>query len=495
MSQENLGKEAIPFFTIQGATISLQPEAETVTEEVWLQKEKLMMAILDSINDGVFTIDFNMKITSFNRAAEKITGYSAEEAIGKYCMEVFCDVGGARKECFEHCPMKKSIKFRTPITKKRRINNKNGEILIVSATTNLLLDFNNQPIGGVEVFADITAFEQLKEKWQGKKYNLGEIVGKSPQMTEIYELIESISDTLANVFIRGETGTGKGIIARTVHYHSSRHKGPFVHVNCAAIPDTLIESELFGHVKGAFTGAINDKIGKFEQAHRGTIFLDEICELSSALQAKLLRVVEEKQFERVGGSKTHKIDVRIISATNCNLEEGIRREKCRQDLFYRLNTIPINLPPLLERSEDIPLLVEHFIDKFNYKMEKNVRDVAHEVLDIFMQYSWPGNVRELESTLEYALIQCDGNHLDTGCLPPYFRVMSQNITDVFLSAPETSTGPIQIVVPKLDGPMEAEYEMLLKALSQCRWNRTQTAKHLNVSRTTLWRLMKKYKLA
>ncbi len=272
MVQQLSSLQVIPFFKFQGSDLSLIPEEKAQTEKVWLEKEKLMMAILDSINDGVLTIDFNMKITSFNRAAEKITGYAAQEAIGKNCMDVFCNVGGAKQDCFENCPMKKTMKYKTPITKKRRIYNKKGDILTVSAKTNLLLDLNDNPIGGVEVFADLTAFEQLKEKWQGKKYNLGDIVGKSPKMREVYQLIESISESLSSVLIQGDTGTGKGLIASAVHYHSINHKGPFVQVNCAAIPENLLESELFGHVKGAFTGAIDDRTGRFEQAQQGHPF-------------------------------------------------------------------------------------------------------------------------------------------------------------------------------------------------------------------------------
>jgi PAS domain S-box-containing protein len=493
MSQENSTPQVIPFFKIQGSDLSLIPEEKTPTEKVWLEKEKLMIAILDSINDGVLTIDFNMKITSFNRAAEKITGYTAQEAIGKNCMDIFCNVGGAKKDCLENCPMKKTMKYKTPITKKRRIYNKKGDILTVSAKTNMLLDLNDNPIGGVEVFSDLTAFEQLKEKWQGKKYNLGDIVGKSPKMLEIYQLIEAISGSLSSVLIEGDTGTGKGMIASAVHYHSINHKGPFIQVNCAAIPENLLESELFGHVKGAFTGAIDDRTGRFEQAHRGTLFLDEIGELSSAMQAKLLRVVEEKQFEKVGGSKTIKVDVRIIAATNKELEQVVKDNQFRRDLFFRLNIIPIKVPPLRERMEDISLLVEHFIEKFNYKMGKAVKALAPEVLDIFMRYPWPGNVRELESVIEFGFIQCDDNYLGASYLPPRFKLLNDKVTDISLSTPvsyETFQFPdIKPVTSSL-----TEKERVLTALKDSRWNRAKAADNLNISRTTLWRLMKKYNL-
>ena len=493
MSQQISAPQAIPFFKIQGSDLSLIPEEKTPTEKVWLEKEKLMMAILDSINDGVLTIDFNMKITSFNRAAEKITGYTAQEAMGKNCMDIFCNVGGAKKDCLENCPMKKTMKHKTPITKKRRIYNKKGDILTVSAKTNLLLDLNDNPIGGVEVFSDQTAFEQLKEKWQGKKYNLGDIVGKSSKMREIYQLIESISGSLSSVFIQGDTGTGKGLIASAVHYHSINHKGPFVQVNCAAIPENLLESELFGHVKGAFTGAIDNRTGRFEQAHRGTLFLDEIGELSPGMQAKLLRVVEDKQFEKVGGSKTIKVDVRIIAATNKEIEQVVEDNQFRRDLFFRLNIIPIKVPPLRERMEDISLFVEHFIDKFNFKIGKAIKAVAPEVLDIFMRYPWPGNVRELESVMEFAFIQCNDNYLGVHYLPPRFKFLNDKVTDISLSTPLSyETFEFPQAVPTIS--KMTEKEQIRRTLVSCQWKKTKAAGQLNMSRTTLWRLMKKYNI-
>lgn len=483
-----------PFVNIKGSSPLRQPDGNTPSEKVWLEKEKLMNAILNSISEGVFTIDFDMKVTHFNRAAEKITGYTAKEAIGKHCTDIFCSQGGSREKCMTECPMKKTLKYSIPITKKRTIYNKKGDVLTVATTTNLLYGLDNEPIGGLETFSDITAFQQLKEKWQGKKYNLGNIVGKSPKMIALFELIESISGTMSNVLIQGETGSGKGLIASAIHYRSPSHKGSLVHVNCAAIPENLLESELFGHVKGSFTGAINDRKGRFEQANRGTLFLDEIGELSPAMQSKFLRVVEEKQFEKVGGSDTIKVDVRIIAATSRNLEKDMSDNQFRSDLFYRLNIIPCKIPSLRERMEDISLLVEHFVDKLNYKMGKEVKGVEPEILDIFLRYSWPGNVRELESVLEYAFIQCKGNYLETRCLPPSFRLLNSKITDLSLSTPVSSE-----TFQPFDGNQQIstlpEKEILLKTLKDSRWNRAKTAENLNISRTTLWRMMKKYNLS
>jgi len=493
MKQGPSKQDVTPFFKIQKSDLALNPGSRASKEEVWLEKEKLMMAILDSIHDGVFTIDFNMKVSSFNQAAERITGYTAGEAIGKSCMDVFCTLGGMKEDCMVQCPMRKTMQHQLPITKKRTICNKKGQILTVTATTNLLYDLNNQPIGGVETIVDVTEFERLKEKWQGKKYNLGNIVGKSPKMLEMYDLIESLSGSTSSVLIQGETGTGKGLIANAVHYHSPKRRGPFVHVNCAAIPETLLESELFGHVKGAFTGAVSDRKGRFELAHKGSIFLDEIGELSQGMQAKLLRAVEEKKFEKVGGNTTINIDVRIIAATNMDLEEDVQNNKFRKDLFFRLNIIPIKLPSLGERLEDVPLLVEHFVDKFNFKMGKQVKELDPEIMNIFIKYPWPGNVRELESVMEYAFIQCNGNYIETRCLPPRFKMLSTQTTDISLSK-SVATEVFQAPESNRTYRQPTEEERIRRALETSRWKKTEAARKLNVSRTTLWRLMKKYNL-
>jgi len=492
MGQKTQKKEVIPVFKIRGSEVTLMPEKKGAIKSVRLGKEKLMMAILDSLSEGVFTIDFNMKVTAFNKAAERMTGFTAEEAIGESCMNVFCNLGGLKAECLENCPMKKTMQHRLPIVKKRTICNKKGEILTVSSTTNLLFDLNNNPIGGVETLVDVTAIESLKEKWIGKKYNLGNIVGKNKSMTEIYQLIESISDSTSNVLIQGETGTGKGLIASAIHYHSPNHKGPFVHINCTAMPENLLESELFGHVKGAFTGAIKNRQGRFEQAHRGTLFLDEIGEISSAMQAKLLRAVEDKQFERLGGNNTVHADVRIIAATNRNLDREVEANRFRSDLFYRLNIIPIKLPPLRSRLEDIPLLVEHFIEKFNFKMGKDIKELDPEILDTFVKYTWPGNIRELENTLEYAFVQCRSSYLEMHSLPPRLKVLNSQTTDLSLSSPISSEAFQFPNVPIFSGKQTKEE--VRRALTACKWKKAKTAKRLNISRSTLWRLIKKYEL-
>jgi PAS domain S-box-containing protein len=489
MAREDMNEQkVIPFFKIQGKDFFSQMDKLTPIEKVSLEKENLIMAILDTINDGVVTIDFNMRITSFNRAAERITGFSPKEAMGKPCMDIFCAGGNIdRAKCMADCTMKMAVTEGKPITRKKKIVNKNGEVLTISSTAKILYDLDGHPIGGMATFVDITAFEKLKEECQGRKYILGNVVGKSNKMMEIYNLIDSISDSRANVLIQGETGTGKGLIANAVHFSSMNRKGPFVHVNCASLPENLLESELFGHVKGAFTGAVSDRQGRLELAQGGTIFLDEIGEISPAMQAKLLKVVEEKQFERVGGSKTNKADVRIISASNRVLEKAIKENAFREDLYYRLNVIPIYVPPLRDRAEDIPFLVEHFIEKLNTYNRRNIRGISPHVLDFFLMYSWPGNVRELENVLEYSFLHCRENYIDIPHLPPGCRLFEEQTGDAAEAHPLPSSA-------NEDSSKPIDLSGLLKTLEACRWNKIETARHLNLSRTTLWRMMKKYGL-
>lgn len=487
MIHEDENREVIPFFKVQGKGFSFQLDELTPIEKVSLEKDNLIMAILDTIDDGVMTIDFNMKITSFNRAAERITGFSAVEARGQRCKDIFCGRGKIdREKCTTDCTMKMAAKEMKPVTVKKKIVNKKGELVTTSSTATILYDLNNHPVGGMETFVDITAFEKLKEECQGRQYILGNIIGRNQKMIEIYELIDSISESRANVLIQGESGTGKGLIANAVHFSSINRKGPFVHVNCASLPENLLESELFGHVRGAFTGAVSDRQGRLELAQNGTLFLDEIGELSPGMQAKLLKVTEEKQFERVGGSKTINADVRIISASNKDLQRAMQNNTFREDLYYRLNVIPIFAPPLRNRMEDIHFLIEHFLEKLNINMKKQVKGVSLRVSDIFMKYSWPGNVRELENILEYAFIHCRENIIDAQHLPPAIKVLSEQTIDA--TVPQSISSSNQGLSKTVD------LNMLLKALEDCRWNKIETAKRINVSRTTLWRMMKKYGL-
>jgi len=478
-------KKVVSFSICQEKNLIPKVDELTPAERVSREKESLMMAILDTISDGVMTIDFNMRITSFNRAAELITGFSTAEAIGKRCMDIFC-AGHNIDHCLSECIMKMAAKEGKPLTRKSKIISKKGEVLTIASTARLLYDLNGNPLGGIATFVDITALEKLKGEFQGKKYILGNIVGKSQKMREIYELIESIAESRANVLILGETGTGKGLVASAIHYSSINRKGPFIHVNCATLPENLLESELFGHVKGAFTGAVNDHQGRLELAQGGTLFLDEIGELSFSMQAKLLRIVEEKRFERVGGSKTIKADVRIISASNKDLEKAIANNMFREDLYYRLNVIPVQVPPLRDRIEDIPFLIQHFIEKSNAKVNAEIKGASSRVFDLFSKYSWPGNVRELENALEYAFVHCKGDYIDIQHLPPACRLLSERMSNAALQNSVSSSDE--------DLSKPADLNKVLKALEDCHWNKIEAAKQLNMSRTTLWRIMKKNRL-
>jgi DNA-binding NtrC family response regulator len=308
-----------------------------------------------------------------------------------------------------------------------------------------------------------------------KRYSFGSILGKNSRMQEIYELISDVSDTDSTVLIQGESGTGKELIARAIHFNSYRKGKPFVVANCSAYSQNLLESELFGHEKGAFTGAIRRKIGRFELAHEGTVFLDEIGEISAPTQILLLRVLQDHRFERVGGEQTIEVDVRVIAATNKNLMEEMKKGNFREDLYYRLNVIPILVPPLRERKDDISLLASHFIQKFSQEKGREVREFSPEVMEILLAHSWPGNVRELENVIEHAIIVAKEG-----------RILPKNLPTYILQAPLAGKGPVSL--------QDFEKNLILRTLEETDWNKHQTAKRLRINRSTLYGKMKRYGL-
>ncbi|MFQ5834980.1 MAG: sigma-54-dependent transcriptional regulator [bacterium] len=311
-----------------------------------------------------------------------------------------------------------------------------------------------------------------------EKYKLDNVIGKSSQMQEIYKILREVANTKATVLIQGETGTGKTLVARALHFNSSRKEKPFIHVNCAALPEGLLESELFGHVKGAFTDAVANKLGKFELANAGTIFLDEIVELSPTLQVKLLRVLQEKEFEQVGGIKTIKIDVRVIAATNRDVKKVLEDGSLREDLYYRLNVVSINIPPLREHKEDIPLLVEYFLQKFNRESGKNIKGVSPRAMDMLMSYNWPGNVREVENVIERAVILSSKDILLPQSLPLHLKEE--------LDRMEIHIPPEGIALEKV------EKSLIMEALKMARGNQSRAAKLLDISRNTLRYRIRKF---
>ncbi|MGZ8840914.1 MAG: sigma-54 interaction domain-containing protein, partial [Candidatus Aminicenantales bacterium] len=358
-------------------------------------------AILESISDGVFTVDPEWRITSFNRAAEEITGVPRREALGKRCSEVF-----RSSMCEAECALRRTLKTGKPIIGKAGyIIDSDGNRLPISVSTAVLRDAAGRVTGGAETFRDLSEVEELRRELEGK-YKIGDLTSRSPLMQRVFEVLPVIAASPSTVLIVGETGTGKELVARTVHTLGPRPQGPFIAVNCGALPETLLESELFGYKAGAFTGANKDKPGRFALARGGTLFLDEIGEVSPALQVRLLRVLQDRRYEPLGGTRSESSDARIMVASNKDLAEQVRGGVFREDLYYRVNVVRIELPPLRRRKEDIPLLVEQFVTRFNRLQQKTVPGITSEALSLLMAHDWPGNIRELENVIERAFILC-----------------------------------------------------------------------------------------
>ena len=438
--------------------------------------ERRFEVILDSIADGVFTVDTEWRIELFNAAAERITGYKAEEAIGRVCREIL-----RANLCDYDCPIRRAIETGEPVTNcEAVITRKDGSLLPISVSASVIRDEEGRIVGAVETFRDISELKMLEIELLDA-FQFAGMVGRSRKMQEVFELIEMLAQNDVTVLIQGETGTGKSLVARAIHFLSPRGDGPFVVVNCPSIPETLFESELFGHVKGAFTGAISDKPGRFELADGGTLFLDEVAEIPTHVQAKLLRAIEDKEFERVGGSRTIKVDVRIIAATNRDLKAEVEAGRFREDLYYRLNVVTIRIPPLRERREDIPLLVQFFVEKFNAKFGKEIKGVSEGAMDLLLRYDWPGNVRELENAIEHAFVRCSGDVIGPEHLPPEVRGGTYPGGEGF---------EIELLG---DDPLgEAERAVILRALEKAGWRINEAARLLRISRATLWRKMRKY---
>jgi PAS domain S-box-containing protein len=434
-------------------------------------KEAHLSAILESIADGVFTIDRDWRITSFNRAAERITGVSRRRARGQKCFDVF-----HANICQTACTLKKTLETgREIIDSPVDIINSNGETLPISISTAVLRDEKGRIIGGAETFRDLSAIEALRRELSGK-YSSGDIVSKNEMMQKILSLLPAVAESNSTILIQGPSGSGKELLARAIHSASPRAKGPYVVVSCGALPDTLLESELFGYVKGAFTDAKKDKPGRFARAEKGTLFLDEVGDISPAVQVKLLRFLQEREYEPLGAVKPQKADVRIVAATNKNLARMVQEGRFREDLYYRLNVIKLELPPLAERKEDVPLLVDHFLKRFNLRMNKRITSVSPEVMHIFMRYDFPGNIRELENALEHAFVLCNGPQIREEHLPQELLNRARG-------------APLNLSAGK-DALKMAERQTLLKMLERHGGNRRKAAADLGISAVTLWRKLK-----
>lgn len=455
--------------------LSLAEDLEERTTELIDQKNKLD-AIFNSNIEGTFTIDDGWNVTSFNAAAEKITGYKESEAIGKKCWQIFNST-----ICRNGCHMEQTMKKGKPtIGNELEIISKSGRRVPIRVNSAILINNKNEKIGAVETFLDVSEIKNLSEHLD-EKFKYENIVGKNKEIKQIINVLESVAQTDSSVLITGESGTGKELAARAIHLNSSRRTGPFVAVNCSAFAESLIESELFGHEKGAFTGAVKSKVGRFELANGGTLFLDEIGDLSITVQTKLLRVLETREIERVGSNKSIKIDTRIIAATNKDLEKEIEAGRFREDLYYRINVMNIQLPPLRERKDDLPILVNHFIEKFNSKFDRNIKHFSSSAFDILMDYNWPGNIRELENVIEHCFVLCDSDIIQIEHLPKRLR------EGEFNTIQSSGTNNFNHI-------KDAERNIIINTLKKHNGNRTKTAEELKIHPTTLWRKMKKFNL-
>lgn len=432
--------------------------------------------VLDSIGDGVFTVDQDFRITSFNAAAEEITGVPAVQALGKPCYDVFkADI------CEADCALKSAIEtshslMRYPIS----IIRADGKKIAISITASALKDREDRLVGGVETFRDLSRI------WEAggnapRARSLGEVVSRNRKMMEIFSIIPRIAKSDGTVLIQGESGTGKEMIAQALHDLSLRKDGPLVTVNCGALPDSLLESELFGYVAGAFTDAKKDKLGRFAQAQGGTIFLDEIGDVSPALQTRLLRVLQEKTFEPLGSNKTVHADVRVLTATNKDLLDEVETGRFRRDLYYRVNVIQVSLPPLRERKEDIPLIADGILANLNRISGRSIKGLAPKVMQSFQEYDWPGNIRELENVIEHAYILCQGEVILCQHLPGAIPV---------------AKGPDPHGLIGGDGKTlrNIELEALIGALNRNRWNKSAAARELGLDSSTVWRKCKRFGL-
>jgi sigma-54 dependent transcriptional regulator, acetoin dehydrogenase operon transcriptional activator AcoR len=431
--------------------------------------------ILDSITDGVFTVDLDFTITFFNRAAERIIGVPREEAIGRPC----CDILHA-SICESACALRETIESGSAVQLRPiYIIRPDGRRVSLSMSAAQLCDSHGKVIGGVETFRDLSAIEDLRRELTGSNRFHG-ILSKSPRMHRLFEILPNVASSESTVMIEGASGSGKELLAQAIHELSPRAGGPMVTVNCGALPDTLLESEFFGHVRGAFTGATTDREGRFARAEGGTIFLDEIGDVSPALQVRLLRVLQERTYEPIGSSRPVKANVRVITATNKNLRDEIRGGRFREDLYYRLNVVRLEIPALADRREDVLLLAEHFIERFNRLWDRQVGMLSDAAISALLRYPWPGNVRELENAIEHAFILSSGPAI----LP---RHLPSEIVD------HGDQGG-----PKID-PMgrtlaDLEVQIILAALDRNRWRRLETAQELGIDKTTLWRKMKRHEI-
>jgi transcriptional regulator with PAS, ATPase and Fis domain len=472
---------------------------ETLREtslELEHEKDKLKV-IIDAIADGFFAVDQDLVVRDASDSLLRFLKKRREEVVGKPCPEVFHS-----DKCDTDCPVRWTLtNSKTVANCRERVLNGEDQPRHVLKSTYLQRDLTGQVSGVIAIVRDNSELVALQRQAASLVRAHG-FVTKNKRMQEVLDLVQTIKDTDTSILILGESGTGKEMLANAIVQGSVRQARPFIKINCSALTENLLESELFGHVKGAFTGAVGDKAGKFELADGGTLFLDEVGDMSLTLQAKVLRVLQEKEFERVGGTRTQRVDVRILAATNKDLKEAIRKETFREDLYYRLHVIPIQIPPLRERKEDIPLLVNHFIDLFNQKYRRSIQEVSSRALALLVDYPWPGNVRELRNALEYAFVCSQGSILERPALPVEIQTWKGERAAGRSAAPRAGAPELLEPVPPTGLRREnggraldrfaalEDREALLRLLERFRGNRSLLAKELGIGRTTLWRKLK-----
>jgi PAS domain S-box-containing protein len=440
------------------------------------ESSRFFQTVLRCVADGVFTVDRDWRITSFNRAAERITGVPVERAMGQRCSEVF-----HANICESGCAIQRTLETgREVIDQPACILSRRGRSVPISVSTAVLRAEDGTLLGAVETFRDLSTIEQLRREIQSR-YSFEDIIGKSEAFQKIFALLPDIAASQSTVLLEGPSGSGKELLARAIHNMSPRRKQPYVVVNCGTLPTTLFESELFGYKRGAFTDAKQDKPGRIALAEGGTVFFDEIGDLPPDTQIKLLRLLQEREYEPLGGVGTKQADVRIVAATNQKLSELVSHGRFRDDLYFRLAVVRLTIPPLVERREDIPFLVEHFVQRFNAKQGKRIQGVTSAVMEILMRHDFPGNARELENVIEYCFVLCHNGLIDVRHLP------EDLVAKVRPPSAGTAGGPTPLL-------QQTEADAIRLALSRHRGRIGRVADELGISRTTLWRKMSKHGL-
>ena len=457
---------------VRHETLLRVTNAALAHKELLDQREILrtrLNAIFQSVKEGIVTVDSDMVITDLNESARLI--FECSDMSGSELSELIPE----SPACIDLVRNSLNTTESTDIFRVE-MPLSNSRIKVLSLTTSPLLDENGKALGAVLTIRDETRLDYL-ERDLGERRQFDRIIGSNQKMQELYNLIESLSDVDSTVLILGESGTGKELVAESLHYRGLRAKKPLVKVNCAALPENLLESELFGHVKGSFTGALQDKIGRFQKADGGTIFLDEIADISPAMQVRLLRVLQEREIEKVGANDPIKVDIRVVAATNKDLKQKVEDGEFRDDLYYRLKVVELRIPPLRERHEDVPFLAEHFVAKFNNKFNRHVSGVSDSFLDCLVNYNWPGNVREMEHVIEHAFIVCREDVLSTRHLPE----------DLLATLDQDDEHPEDLEVESRDG--------IIAALQSAGGNKSKAADLLGISRRTIYRKIEEFEVS